>query len=372
MSELKVLFDKIRLNEENRNQTYKHKFLYDLVMEDKIITDSEAPDGYYIDGRDVIIFEHFEIDDSKKDKKGSKGKKRSHQDNLCYKKQTEQEKIIKPFYLKFHPIDRNNYNVQQMHDSFHKNFNNHYEKIKQYKQNISSKLGIPIEKLNFKVCFVVEQKTFADAIIDMNIFNISEIYKMICAAVEVDYWILISERKNYIKMDDYHWYEELMSCVLSNNFVSSDGVYETRDIVFKLPSSLCLFTSRNELLLPYNLFIKPENKLYGTISNWIKHIEGNIDNFAFFRIVMNNYDISKLEATSFEFLGWYSCSKEEVFRINAIRIINAINRCYSNFWRQSSALQKIESIIMNLISERRKENNRDWDRKIKEASGNRT
>ena len=142
--------------------------------------DFESPDGYYFDenSRLLVIFEHFEIDCSERpvnEKGKSLGSTRSKnfvdkhkevqkeiQESDC--DYYESTKVVEQGYYK---QDGNNRiyelgkNGDKYRDNFIKNFYESFEtnwkKIEKYKNNVIEKLGI--QPLEFKVCFLVEDKT---------------------------------------------------------------------------------------------------------------------------------------------------------------------------------------------------------------------
>lgn len=114
----------------------------------------EAPDFYIKDGKTIWLLEHFEIDGSRHNKKGSENKLKQDNDQ---KKANE--------FFESHPeanIFSSSLNVKntskQYLDNLFSSFKKHYDKIEKYKSNIKKQLNLQ-DDVEFKIVFLIEDTT---------------------------------------------------------------------------------------------------------------------------------------------------------------------------------------------------------------------
>lgn len=125
-------------------------------------TPFDKPDFYYHDNRKCFLFEHFEFDASKKiEKCGSLSKRNLNVAN----REIDQEWKTATSMLKINQVTtlgpiiktvENYANKESWKNNFCNTFDEHYEKLKIYQDNLHQELGKKIKLIN---CFVIEDST---------------------------------------------------------------------------------------------------------------------------------------------------------------------------------------------------------------------
>lgn len=109
----------------------------------------DAPDGYYIKENRVIIFEHFEFDSSKKNRKGS-GYRREN--NLIDGKIEEWSQSNQGVIV----IENKSLsNTEYLSDNFNHGLSSHCNKFESYKKNLIDK-GLANVSMSFELCILAE------------------------------------------------------------------------------------------------------------------------------------------------------------------------------------------------------------------------
>lgn len=165
----------------------------------------EAPDFFIKDGDTIWILEHFEIDGSRHDKKGSENKK----------KQNSDEKKAKEFFKQNPKSDifNSSLNVKNTSQQYLSNlflsFECHYGKIENYKANIKQTLNTQKEVV-FKIIFLIEDTTVfgtfyhdKDGIHSLLPINSTEFMNYVRGLANIDGLICSSE---LIKKPHYYTY----------------------------------------------------------------------------------------------------------------------------------------------------------------------
>ena len=148
-------FNKFMLNQKFSIPENGHSYEKLLVAMEKIIP-FEAPDFYSIVGNTIYIFEHFEFDSSPNTRKGSQNRIEINKDikkfkeSFCNNPNADGTEIYKGELI-----------VKQSITNYMKNlasaFENHYQKIKHYKENILEHINCDNDKkFDFVVTFLIE------------------------------------------------------------------------------------------------------------------------------------------------------------------------------------------------------------------------
>lgn len=115
----------------------------------------DRPDGYMVFKDYILIFEHFEINATNSNRKGSQIRK-------------EEARIDRKFNELFEEIDNQNkiwgeqmdveISTENLVNNFNKQYLNHYRKIEEYKRHLI-KEGVATKDTKFQVCFCIEDNT---------------------------------------------------------------------------------------------------------------------------------------------------------------------------------------------------------------------
>ncbi len=161
-------------------------------------TPFERPDMYIILDNEILAIEHFEFDSSNVNKKGS------HLKNEIAKIERELDKerqeTNKKYLTKKCVFNGNKENYEK---NFLKNFDNHYDKIEEYKNNITK--NIPNIDLPIHICFYIIDETEMGNIVlnDKNRKNYipfmnKTILERIERATKLDYIIFQNKEDYYL------------------------------------------------------------------------------------------------------------------------------------------------------------------------------
>ena len=115
----------------------------------------DKPDGYILTKNYIYILEHFEIDATKLNKKGSQTRKEESRIDKDFNNVINQSIQDKVLYNEQMQIEISSENLT---NNFIKIYLNHYKKIESYKRHLIEE-GIANESSRFKICFFVEDVT---------------------------------------------------------------------------------------------------------------------------------------------------------------------------------------------------------------------
>lgn len=159
---------------------------------------NERPDGYCLDVNNVLILEHFEFDASSSNRKGSIARKEiSNTDKKC--DEFHKSNLINFDSSIFRGEIKSNRSIEYYIKNVCDNFDKHYEKINNYKNNLSEKNIITSDK-DVKMAFVIENTTLLHTITtegkNIELCFISEFLDVFEKAGNVDYVFSISSCGN--------------------------------------------------------------------------------------------------------------------------------------------------------------------------------
>ncbi len=122
---------------------------------------AEAPDGYIVKDNQILIFEHFEFDCYKNNKKGSAARN----EDARVARNFEECKPLgqQDFTLLQDKIDANS-SLQYYLDNVISNFENHVKKIPRYIENLRLQ-GVLNEGMQVKVVFLIEDTSPLGAVV---------------------------------------------------------------------------------------------------------------------------------------------------------------------------------------------------------------
>lgn len=110
---------------------------------------NEEPDGFIVMQDYILILEHFEIDATKRNRKGSQTR---IQENIIENKINQTTNTLVSMQMQV------NISTNNLIDNFRQIYVNHFNKIENYKKNLISK-GIGNQNTKFKICFFIEDVT---------------------------------------------------------------------------------------------------------------------------------------------------------------------------------------------------------------------
>ena len=153
--ELDIFFECIENNEimgkcDTIDNIIKNDFFSNLVQFDTP-KENKGPDIYSIVNNKILIIEHFEIDSSKRNDKGTEYKKEKDFINKKFEDFNIKENLGKLFCC---PITKKS-TVKNLFENLKYNYKKHYEKIDLYIKNLTTH-DILNKEMKITVCFLVE------------------------------------------------------------------------------------------------------------------------------------------------------------------------------------------------------------------------
>lgn len=183
----------------------------------------DAPDRYYIKGKDIFIFEHFQIDSSKHTRNGSTSQiaeNKEEKEIQQYSQNNKNKSFTISGSLK---LDNS---AKYYMNTLSKSFDKHYNHINLYKTRIIQKEKLEIVDFSFKIVFIIEDNSILGTLRKDNgqlviPYLIKDFMETIRERNEIDYLICSN-----------HFGDEYYSCIVSKDAFSSniDKEYNLLDV----------------------------------------------------------------------------------------------------------------------------------------------
>lgn len=201
---------KIMIPQKYENET---KELFEIISNFEILNFYNRPDGY-INSNDFYILEHFEINATKTNSKGSQTRKeeariKSKFNDTISKHKNETVRLFEELQIEI--------SAENLYKCFRQNYLNHFNKVNSYTDNLSKSKLLDNNK-NVKVCFFVEDTTPLGTFYlnknkrtTLRIINIKECLETITSH-PVDYIFLLNQYDNdkSIYFVEKEWINELL------------------------------------------------------------------------------------------------------------------------------------------------------------------